>query len=455
MREESNANCFCSYRTLQQRITQREVHHATFLARCRALTAAEGAEEFRTYSEIALKDQLTAVTRSFRAAKAKHMEVADASVEDDDREAAAVWLLPVEDIFIATSTKIKERIDELSIERRANEPSTTPVQQPAIPNSVFRLETVRAPEVGEFDGSPVAWPAFRDLFKAEIHERDLNDVTKLLYLQRACTGRAKAALGTWKPVANNYSAAWDTLERKYNDNYRIKQALIDELFKLPRCVDETFDNLRKIIDTTTSVLRQLDTMGEQTEYWDAIVINVLVTRIPINTIDAWEQRRNTDQQPTLDKLLEFLEGKARGKINSAASARDRERRPRGSEYANGNARNSNETKGNNWSKPAEPRSPSTRPPCKQCGEDHALFRCPTLLSKSIEQRGKFISDNKLCENCLRSHPGDCFYSGCPRCNYDKHNSILCKKQPPGPAIRSAVHTVVNKRNNQSRSDRKE
>lgn len=274
-------------------------------------------------------------------------------------------------------------------------------------------------------------------------------------MQKACIGKTKVALGTWKPLADNYETAWQTLERKYDDNYRIKQALIDELFRLPRCVEETFDNLRKIIDTATSMLRQLDTMGEQTEHWDIMVMNVLLGRLPPNTIDSWEQRRSTDQQPTLDKFLEFLEGKARGKISAGGTnrerERDRERRPNRYEQANGSARTFNEPK-RNWPKPAEAQTSSGKPACKQCNADHALFRCPVLLSKTLEQRKKFVADNKLCENCLRMHAGNCFYSGCPRCNYDKHNSILCSKAAPGPTVRSTVHAVAHKRQPQQTTE---
>lgn len=418
------------------------MHHAIFLARCKEINE-DGI--FGELSEIALNGRYDAITTSYNEVKARHMVVAETVQEEDARQEAAVWLIPIEKIYVDVITKIKERIHEI---RDTRDPPGE--IQRTMPSSFFRVETMRPPEVGEFDGSPAAWPAFRDLFRAEVHEREISDVTKLLYLQKACVGKARSALGAWKPVADNYNAAWRTLVRKYDDNYRIKQALIDELFKLPRFSEETFDNLRRIIDTTSSALRQLETMGELVDHWDMLLINILAARIPLNTLDAWEQKRTIDSEPTLNHFLEFLEGKARGKISSANSYRERERKRenRGSQIEKGQR---SETITSN-PRARDARSPSTRPACKQCQEDHALYRCPTLLAKTVEQRIGFLRENKLCINCLRAHQGECFYSGCPRCNFEKHNSIVCKKAPSGPSIRSKVNMVSRKRPHESHND---
>lgn len=378
------------------------------------------------------------------------MKVAEAADAEEDRVDAAAWLLPIENIFLRSTTKIEEELQRIKEARELVEATKNAAALPAA-GQVLRLETLRQPEIGEFDGSPAAWPAFRDLFKAEVHERELNSVTKLLYLQKACVGKAKSALGMWKPVADNYNSAWRTLERKYDDNYRIKQALIDELFRMSRCAEETFDGLRKIIDTTTSVLRQLESMGEPVEHWDMLMINILTTRIPYNTLDAWEQRRSVDSEPTLDKFLEFLEGKARGKISTTHGQNERERkREFKPNYHNQQRHPASEVSDKKMRTNNEQNVPP-RPTCKQCDGNHALFRCPTLLAKTIDQRIQFIQQNGLCSNCLRAHPGSCFYSGCPRCNGDKHNSIICKKIPPGPTVRSQVNVVQNESNKRKHS----
>lgn len=435
------------FRTYEQRITQREVHHTNFLARCQEI---ENADTFDALSTIELKGRLSSIQGLFKQLKVKHMKVAEAAAGRVNRIEAAGWLLPIENIYLKATAKIEEKLEQVQTAKALPTAAREAMQM----GQVFRLETLRQPEVGEFDGSPAAWPAFRDLFKAEVHERELNAVTKLLYLQKACVGQARSALGPWQPLAENYEAAWRVLERKYNDSYRIKQALIDSLFNMTRCREETYDELRKVIDVTTSALRQLENMGEATQYWDMIIINVLTARIPYKTLDAWEQRRATDDEPTLDKFLEFLEGKARGKISTANTQHDRERE-RKREFkpmASNSQRHSTAESSDKKPRADGERNTNQRPPCKCCNGEHALFRCPKLLAKSIDERVQFINDGGLCLNCLRAHPGSCFYSGCPRCSGEKHNSILCKKVPAAPTLRSQVNVVQNGSNKRKRAE---
>lgn len=47
--------------------------------------------------------------------------------------------------------------------------------------TVIRVETARLPQIGKFSGNP-----------AEVHNKDMDPVTKLIYLQEACEGSAKA-----------------------------------------------------------------------------------------------------------------------------------------------------------------------------------------------------------------------------------------------------------------------
>lgn len=97
------------------------------------------------------------------------------------------------------------------------------------PGQVIRLETTREPQLGEFYGEQADWPAFRDLFLAEVDKRDFDPVKKLLYLQRACKGRAALALGPWTPIGENYKTAWETLVRTYDDKYHVVHSIIGRM----------------------------------------------------------------------------------------------------------------------------------------------------------------------------------------------------------------------------------
>lgn len=167
----------------------------------------------------------------------------------------------------ASAAGMRALIKELRQERRSNLPT------------VVRIETPRAPEVGTFDGTPAKWPAFRDLFIAEIHNKELEPVVKLVYLQKACIEQAKEILGNWQTTNENYLEAWDHIQKKFGDIYHIKQGILNEIFKLEVLERESYRGLRHILDTTSSCLRQLKVMNVPVNYWDDIVINVTGQRL--------------------------------------------------------------------------------------------------------------------------------------------------------------------------------
>ncbi|GFY15336.1 DUF1758 domain-containing protein [Trichonephila clavipes] len=65
-------------------------------------------------------------------------------------------------------------------------------------------------------------------------------------------------------------------------------------------------------------------------------------------------------------------------------------------------------------------------PCILCQNSHPLYKCIAFQNMSVECRKKFVSNNKLCINCLRLHSGACMskykctVSGCK----GLHHSLL-------------------------------
>lgn len=107
---------------------------------------------------------------------------------------------------------------------------------------VIRTETARQPEVGKFDGSSAALSGFRNVFRAEGHERGLDPVTDLVYLKRACEGGLIGpALDGWNLSRDNYQPAWNALQQKYSDDYHLQQSILTDMIALKRLGDETHD----------------------------------------------------------------------------------------------------------------------------------------------------------------------------------------------------------------------
>lgn len=418
---------------------KRKSQMLTLRRRYAELTAANYVQQRDTPALMVRKQRIEREYASYRAA---HTEAVVRAADDDVLNALADEQEEIDQLYFEMMT-----ILDTAVEQRAPAKDVTRADVSLLNQTgVIRVETARAPEPGEFDGKATSWPAFRDQFRAEVHDREqLDEVTKLLYLQKACMGAAKQALGDWQPIAINYIKAWESLEQKYDDPYRLEQALVSNLLRISRAKEETHETLRRIIDTSSNTMRQLEAMQVPVAQWDAIIIGILLYRLPRVTADAWEQRRDVTKKPSLKDLWAFLEGRARGRAYTEMDGRHEPNRHRafdqnrgrlhenkriraydtGGEWTSSDNNEMSNKTVTNGKKPVPPMLPIYK--CKQCTAAHPLYKCPAFIAKSVEERAKNVQDWKLCANCLREHAGDCTWSSCRRCTGQMHNSMLCPR----------------------------
>lgn len=360
--------------------------------------------------------------------------------------------------YITTGDRLDEAIRS-SARELFEQPAAHSTQMPTISETirpeVIRVETQRVPELLEFDGNPLNWPAFRDRFAAEVHDRDhIEPVMKLMYLQKMCVGEARGILGQWQTRAENYEPAWKLLQEKFDDPYQLEQALVSRMLTMRAAREETRPALRALIDTVTDTTRQLQAIGVDVQSWDPMVIGMLIRLLPARVKDVWEQRRDVLRPPSLRDLLSFLEARARGKLytdggrpvvpemaqgEQADSGRFQRSFNRGgpSFHRNGppfnHAGSNSNRNGSSFNRGGPPRGPD-RPyitKCNMCKGNHPLFRCPTMLNASIDDRWRMVKNLRLCTACLKQHEGQCNRT-CFRCN-GRHDRVLC----------SAPNNVIN------------
>lgn len=134
----------------------------------------------------------------------ENFEQADAEYRDSCILITDQALVEVERHFMAVMSRINNRLDELTNHKQiSDEPINSEqanieqINTQVVTNlpgaamlAFIRVETAREPQIGKFDGNPADWPAFRDIFMAEVHNKALDPVTKLLYLQGACVDKA-------------------------------------------------------------------------------------------------------------------------------------------------------------------------------------------------------------------------------------------------------------------------
>lgn len=376
-------------------------------------------------------EELKVNYKTFQDKHSEYMELAhDAQLVDIEVDAEQVtqW-------YFNAATALQGMIEE----KRQTQGAPISSQD----SQIIRVQTPRRIDIGKFNGDFAAWPSFRDLFEAEVLNNDsLQDVEKLIYLQRACTGVAHLAVNGWAPLAQNFTQAYKDLKEKFEDPYQLQQALISKMMAVPVMQQETYGSLRTVLDTCLNTLRQLERMGIQVDNWDVIMINVIVSRLPVSTIDAWEQKRITMQKVSLKELISFLEGKARGRAHLDKRLESTQKAEIKNDAHKRSDRNgpSSDKKNNrdqrpNTSTPQELESSGQKITdyssikCRYCGGPHPVFRCENdLLKNPKEKIPGLLASKGICSNCLRIHPLEkCTGMPCPRCPNERHNSIVCPK----------------------------
>jgi hypothetical protein len=62
--------------------------------------------------------------------------------------------------------------------------------------------------------------------------------------------------------------------------------------------------------------------------------------------------------------------------------------------------------------------------CYACLQSHPIYRCPTFLAMSIDERRQKVTQLEICVICLSQHAENkCKFSGCRKCG-KKHNTLL-------------------------------
>lgn len=298
-----------------------------------------------------------------------------------------------------------------------------------------------------FDGTHANWPAFRDLFKALVDDKEFSDLEKLLCLQKHCVGTAAGIVAGYQPVAASYDQAWKDLTDAFEDKYAISQSFVDRILDIPAAKHTGIAELRRVVDTTRSTLRQLTALGGTTDPWDAMMSNLLARKLPARIVIEWDQKRERASCPSFEELIQFVESKARSRVFQA----EQMVKPTMTSGAPAVAKETTTGKGSFF-------RTKTTGGCFKCNGDHRIIECPQFLAiTDVKEREQAITNRGLCVSCLSfGHKGQ----PCPRfpckekgCNGVKHHPVLCPVQASTAMKRPQAHVNMVRRKKAKNSAR--
>ncbi|XP_065368962.1 uncharacterized protein LOC135961390 [Calliphora vicina] len=317
------------------------------------------------------------------------------------------------DIYYLTISKILNLVKPTKISIEARESIGPTLPNP--PNSNFNSGLKLPPcDTQIFSGGYEDWPAFRDMFTAVyINHPRLTNAEKLYHLRNKTTDTAGAIVKRFTLTDDNFELAWNALKLRYENVRVLVDNQIRNLFNIPAAVKEDSESLQRIHSSVTDSLAMLKGLGVSTDGWDPMLVNLVYSKLPHETLAHWEQSLNasrklppwSDLSDFLLKRCEVVERISTIKITKSPSLNNSDSQSPIQMYASQEKINLK---------------------CKICEKDHNLRVCPQFRKLSIQERVDFIFKNQFCNNCLSpSHTKKHCTSKntCLNCN-KQHHTLL-------------------------------
>jgi Protein of unknown function (DUF1759) len=87
----------------------------------------------------------------------------------------------------------------------------------------FKLEKIKLPQ---FNGSFADWRSFHDLFEASVDKNPtLSGAEKMIHLKTCLTGEAATIVSSFQATAADYTEAWDTVKKRYDNKAELVTAI--------------------------------------------------------------------------------------------------------------------------------------------------------------------------------------------------------------------------------------
>lgn len=272
----------------------------------------------------------------------------------------------------------------------------------------------------DFHGDYLQWKSYIGTFNSLIHNNaSLSTLTKFQYLKRSLKGAASLAIDSLDFTEPNYQIAHNLLKERFDRPSIICEQHIRNLFSYKSIDKPCPKRLLEMVDHFKSHLRSLESIGRPVNHWDDLIIYIMVSKLDLETKSRWYDEAPGGRLSNLDDLYNFLNIRSR-KLES---------QPKLSAPPSSSSSNKSNSKGPSRQSKTSTSLNITKPNyhcnyCKRSG--HTIVRCQKFLTLLTIDRQKFVTESKLCQNCLHSDHESSVCSNADRCRYchQPHHSLL-------------------------------
>ena len=291
------------------------------------------------------------------------------------------------------------------------------------PSSSSQLPKLK---LSSFDGNPLEWPEWSNMFKATVHHRNIPDSEKMSHLKTLLTGKAKSAISGMGYSGKFHAQAWELLGRKFGRPYLIVDAQLNILRKQQPIRMHDSTAIINYSITTSNLVNVLKQYIYEGDLRSSSTLQVAIEKLPPNLKEKWfffvdECQEDRPDLTPLEKWLARMAFVHEG-MPSTKSERKEDDRPNANKEkrfkkssnisASSNANETKQMQNNN---------------CPLADGTHKIWNSPIFKSMNVTDRYAAVRKERLCYCCLgkghaikdcKVHP--CGINGCTK----KHNRLL-------------------------------
>ncbi|XP_011313266.1 uncharacterized protein [Fopius arisanus] len=168
-------------------------------------------------------------------------------------------------------------------------------------------------ELPKFSGIYKEWRSRRDLYQSLVgNNQDVPGVEKMHYLRLCLTGEPLKLISSLPVSEDSFRSAWRTLLDRYENKRLLVAAHLDQLLNTTSMKSHSASDLNFLTSSVTEALNSLKALDLHTDHCGPLVVHVLTRRLTNKLREAWENKIGAfTEYPTLEDLLEFLQGRSR------------------------------------------------------------------------------------------------------------------------------------------------
>ena len=158
----------------------------------------------------------------------------------------------------------------------------------------------------KFRGEVTQWQNFGDSFNSAIHvNQHLSLIDKFNHLHSLLEGHAARAIQGLTRTEANYNSAIEILQKRFGKPQNIISKHMDEMLKIPGCVNNKASQLRLVYDKISVNISGLESLGVSSNHYGSLLIPVIMSKLP-HEIRVQVARNTAREVWDMSELLEVI-----------------------------------------------------------------------------------------------------------------------------------------------------